>query len=202
MSGAGDDALIAALEAALSPAPRPVVRAKPVPPMPPSPADPDRMPWPSDWTARRDPADATACRRMWSSVLRSALFEVVSGEIQVQSERRQSRPAVDRHYLDTRDFGDVCNLAGLDPIAVRERVLAALACPEGRAAMSSRAAAVRIPLNSGPATCGTGTALAAPSPSATTSWTSSPILPLGWIRSASTTTRMLTRWPTCALGRR
>lgn len=96
-------------------------------------AEPERMPWPASWFDRNDPADAHRCRQMWAEVLRVCLIgvceEVVDGGKKKAWQRRKS--AGQPHWIGSQGFFDVCNLVGLDGVAVKERLSPKLATVEG-----------------------------------------------------------------------
>ena len=70
----------------------------------------------------------SAQRQLWCAVLLAAVDDAVTGPVQVTSGVSKEAHARDWHraraYVLTpnRDFTDVCHLAGLDPIVVREAV--------------------------------------------------------------------------------
>lgn len=80
-------------------------------------------PWPERWWSENDPADAQACRALWSDVLMTciagSIHDRFGGGLVTGTYGR-----VEAAWLDSRDFYAVCALAGLDGVAVRDRVAA------------------------------------------------------------------------------
>ena len=68
-----------------------------------------------------DDGDAAACRRLWVSVLALALkdcFQPLRGPLHVASDERVDA----RRWIGSRDFRAVCELVGVDPERLQEKV--------------------------------------------------------------------------------
>lgn len=68
-----------------------------------------------------DDGDAAACRRLWVSVLVLAMkdcFQPLRGEFRVPSLQRVQA----RSWIGSRDFRSVCELAGVDPERMQEKI--------------------------------------------------------------------------------
>lgn len=88
-----------------------------------SPADRDvRMPWPVDWNVRSDVTDYGACRRMWSAALLCCLRDVFVGTNAHEKRHVGIGNRVSRSWVGSVDFMMMCQLAGLNPEAVRDRM--------------------------------------------------------------------------------
>lgn len=68
--------------------------------------------------------DAMSAKRLWCAVLEAAISDLNLRKLDGNSlaERDQARALA---WLSSADFREVCDLAGLDPGAVRSRLLAA-----------------------------------------------------------------------------
>lgn len=84
-------------------------------------ADPDRMPWPADWLTTRDPGDWAKCRALWCSVLLSCVRDALKGNHVDKSTVAQTYVAT-AGWIGSRDFHMVCALAGVDGVAVADRL--------------------------------------------------------------------------------
>lgn len=71
------------------------------------------------------PDHASARRSLWLSVIRTAFADALHTTGAPNSDRMAERDRAGRWLLsDSRDFRDVCELAGLCPKQVRQRYLA------------------------------------------------------------------------------
>lgn len=72
-----------------------------------------------------------ACTSMWSQVLMltvsDATIGVAKGSASLPQRRREIAEARDYLTIPNRDFNEVCHLAGLDPVAIRERAIRLIA---------------------------------------------------------------------------
>ena len=93
---------------------------------------PERMPgepgwemtrpvWPDSWFDARDPGDVTACRKLWASALLACIRDVVQDR-HGSKGFDQKRVPVSSGWIGSRDFHEVCALAGVDGIAVADRL--------------------------------------------------------------------------------
>lgn len=94
-------------------------------------------PWPDRWWNQNDRADAQACRSLWSAVLMTCIAGAIhdrwGGGLYPSAYGR-----VEASWLDSRDFHAVCALAGLDGVAVRDRVAAVMGDELAARAMMNR----------------------------------------------------------------
>ena len=87
--------------------------------------------WPDTWFEARDPGDADACRRLWSR----ALLECIRDTVRESGDRSSYLGATQtgRGWIGSRDFYEMCVLAGVEGAAVAERLARLDADPELRA---------------------------------------------------------------------
>lgn len=81
-------------------------------------------PFDDNLTSRND------CETLWQRVLSVAVNEALTGEgiLGPREQRIREIEAARRYFTRfSRDFNEVCSLAGLDPEAVRERMVKQLA---------------------------------------------------------------------------
>ncbi|PHP28015.1 hypothetical protein [Limimaricola cinnabarinus] len=90
-----------------------------------------RMPWPEHWWAGTDSADVARCRTLWQEVLRQCLMSAIDVHLGAPIKANDATPA----WIGSRDFAMVCDLAGFEPSAVAERLLARLREPNGAVAL-------------------------------------------------------------------
>lgn len=90
-----------------------------------------RMPWPEHWWAGTDSADVVRCRTLWQEVLRQCLISAIDVHLGAPIRANDATPA----WIGSRDFAFVCDLAGFEPSAVAERLLARLREPNGAIAL-------------------------------------------------------------------
>lgn len=98
-------------------------------------ADASREVWPDDWWDPVDPEDARRCRLLWAEVLRFCLGDVCQ---QVIKWAPRGDTSALLSWVRSRDCDIVAALAGVDPDALRDRVLVMLATAEGAAALLDR----------------------------------------------------------------
>jgi len=96
-------------------------------------ADPDRLPWPESWWHTPDSGVANSCRAMWQTALRELLADALRDVIGLKPRADVITCSANRAWLGSRDFHMVCALAGMDGIAVEDRVTAAIATEAGAA---------------------------------------------------------------------
>ena len=81
-----------------------------------------RPAWPDSWFDARDPGDVSACRKLWASVLLACIRDVVQ-DLQGSEGFDQKRvPVASSSWIGSRDFHEVCALAGVDGVAVADRL--------------------------------------------------------------------------------
>ena len=90
-----------------------------------------RMPWPEHWWAGTDSADVARCRTLWQEVLRQCLLSAIDVHLGAPISASGATPA----WIGSPDFAMVCDLAGFEPSAVAERLLARLREPNGAVAL-------------------------------------------------------------------
>jgi hypothetical protein len=101
--------------------------------------DPDRMPWPDDWLTRREVPDVRACLALWGEALRRMLLSACDTVV-----RHHMEPSgVGSGWVGSRDFHEVCALAGLNGVAIEEKVRPLLQSAESAKALRDRLAAPR-----------------------------------------------------------
>ena len=80
-----------------------------------------RPAWPDSWFDARDPGDVAACRRLWASALLACIRDVVQDMNQSKDfDRKIGR--VSAGWIGSRDFHEMCALAGVDGAAVVDRL--------------------------------------------------------------------------------
>ncbi len=90
-----------------------------------------RMPWPEHWWVGTDSADVVRCRRLWQEVLRQCLMSAIDVQLGARISANGATPA----WIGSPDFAIVCDLAGFEPSAVADRLLARLREPNGAVAL-------------------------------------------------------------------
>ena len=90
-----------------------------------------RAPWPEQWWTHTDSADVARCRTLWQEVLRQCLLSAIDVHLGAPISASGATPA----WIGSPDFAMVCDLAGFEPSAVAERLLARLREPNGAVAL-------------------------------------------------------------------
>lgn len=90
-----------------------------------------REPWPEHWWAETDSADVARCRTLWQEVLRQCLMSAIDVQLGARISASRATPS----WIGSPDFAIVCDLAGFEPSAVAERLLARLREPNGAVAL-------------------------------------------------------------------
>lgn len=90
-----------------------------------------REPWPEHWWSGTDSADVVRCRTLWQEVLRQCLLSAIDVHLGAPISASGATPA----WIGSPDFAMVCDLAGFEPSAVAERLLARLREPNGAVAL-------------------------------------------------------------------
>ena len=80
-----------------------------------------RPAWPDSWFDARDPGDVTACRKLWASALLACIRDVVQ-ELHGSKGFDRKRVPASSGWVGSRDFHEVCALAGVDGVAVADRL--------------------------------------------------------------------------------
>lgn len=96
--------------------------------------DPHFVPWPDSWFTENDVGDARACKELFGEVLLVGLRDVLTGEFSAARAKLAGKCRVSDSWVGTRDFHTVCALAGIDGLALAQR----LANPAQRAEMAKR----------------------------------------------------------------
>lgn len=84
-------------------------------------ADPDRLPWPSDWLSGPNPYDWIMCRRMWCAVLLTCIRDALK-VAHIDKSTVAERYAASSGWIGSKDFHMVCALAGVDGVAFSDRL--------------------------------------------------------------------------------
>ncbi|MGR3464267.1 hypothetical protein [Limimaricola sp.] len=90
-----------------------------------------REPWPEHWWTGTDSADVVRCRTLWQEVLRQCLLSAIDVHLGAPISASGATPT----WIGSPDFAMVCDLAGFEPSAVAERLLARLREPNGAIAL-------------------------------------------------------------------
>ena len=86
-------------------------------------ADPDRAPWPADFFSSADPGEAERCRRLWCAILATNAKEGIRAAVRRLSGMPTTAAlAACESWIGSRDFMQVCDLAGLDGRALADRI--------------------------------------------------------------------------------
>lgn len=98
----------------------------------------ERLPWPDDWFGPCDSGEARACRKIFGAALFELVFSMLLAQQTFLTRSAGRNPsynvgAPSFSWLRTKDFMDVCDLAGLD-IGCAETLSAALQAIETDAA--------------------------------------------------------------------
>ena len=77
--------------------------------------------WPDSWFEAHDPGDAAACRRLWAAALLACIRDTVEGTRRGEALRLGSTLTVSG-WIESRDFHEMWALAGVDGVAVADRL--------------------------------------------------------------------------------
>jgi hypothetical protein len=94
-------------------------------------AQPDRLPWPSDWFETTDSGQIAACRELWAAALTACIKTAlgIDGEYTRRYGQDDARLR-STSWFRSRDFYTMCALAGIDGPACAERLSDPAARPE------------------------------------------------------------------------
>lgn len=85
-------------------------------------AQPDRLPWPEDWFDRTDSGQAQACRDLWGAALLACVRHAIGAAGMTDTRLNAGARILNVDWFRSKDFHMMCALAGLDGVAMMDRL--------------------------------------------------------------------------------
>lgn len=85
-------------------------------------AQPDRLPWPDDWFDHTDSGQIKACRSIWGAALLACIRHALDASGMTDKRLNAGARVLNVDWFRSRDFHMMCALAGLDGVAMMDRL--------------------------------------------------------------------------------